>query len=154
MQKAETVLSILKQNPNKMNHTGMTVSTEIFSMRTSFCGHIKKSMLSKGNMTPGTDGTTIDGFSRKQISQLIELLKWERYQPKPVRRTYIPKKNGKMRPLGIPAFADKLVQEVVRQILEAIYEPIFSDNSHGFRPNRSCHTALYQIKAPVGEPTG
>ena len=101
----------------------------------------------QGNMTPGTDGTTIDGFSRKQISQLIELLKWERYQPKPVRRTYIPKKNGKMRPLGIPAFADKLVQEVVRQILEAIYEPIFSDNSHGFRPNRSCHTALYQIKS-------
>lgn len=105
-------------------------------------------------MTPGTDGTTIDGFSRKQISQLIELLKWERYQPKPVRRTYIPKKNGKMRPLGIPAFADKLVQEVVRQILEAIYEPIFSDNSHGFRPIAECKAlALYDtgVTAEYGD---
>lgn len=98
-------------------------------------------------MTPGVDSDTIDGFNKKQVAKLIELLKMEKYQPKPVRRSYIPKKNGKMRPLGIPTFTDKLVQEVVRQMLEAIYEPIFCNTSHGFRPNRSCHIALYQVKS-------
>lgn len=147
MQKAETVLSILKQKSKQdESHRYDRIYRNLFN-EDFFLRAYQKIHAKQGNMTPGTDGTTIDGFSRKQISQLIELLKWERYQPKPVRRTYIPKKNGKMRPLGIPAFADKLVQEVVRQILEAIYEPIFSDNSHGFRPNRSCHTALYQIKS-------
>lgn len=139
MQKAETVLSILKQKSKQdESHRYDRIYRNLFN-EDFFLRAYQKIHAKQGNMTPGTDGTTIDGFSRKQISQLIELLKWERYQPKPVRRTYIPKKNGKMRPLGIPAFADKLVQEVVRQILEAIYEPIFSDNSHGFRPNRSCH---------------
>ncbi|MBR0600664.1 reverse transcriptase domain-containing protein, partial [Sinanaerobacter chloroacetimidivorans] len=99
-----------------------------------------------GNMTEGVDNRTIDGFKYEMIDTLIEKLKTEQYYPKPVRRTYIPKKNGKTRPLGIPSFEDKLLQEVIRQLLESIYEPIFSDNSHGFRPDRSCHTALCQIK--------
>lgn len=99
-----------------------------------------------GNMTAGNDGNTIDGMSMKRIDSLIQKLKDFSYQPKPARRTYIPKANGKMRPLGIPAFDDKLVQEVVRMILESIYEPIFQNSSHGFRPKRSCHTALQYIK--------
>jgi group II intron reverse transcriptase/maturase len=100
----------------------------------------------EGNMTAGSDGETIDGFSLKLVEALIEEFRQEAYYPKPVKRTYIPKKNGKMRPLGIPAFRDKLVQEVVRMMLEAIYDPIFSDASHAYRPDKSCQTALHQIK--------
>ena len=100
----------------------------------------------QGNMTEGTDGKTIDGMSIKRIENLIASLKDESYQPKPSRRTYIPKKNGKMRPLGIPATEDKLLQEVVKMVLEAIYEESFEYTSHGFRPKRSCHTALKQIE--------
>lgn len=101
----------------------------------------------EGNMTEGTDGETIDGMSLKRIDDLIENIRDESYQPKPSRRTYIKKKDGKRkRPLGIPAFIDKLVQEVIRMILEAIYEGSFENCSHGFRPRKSCHTALDQIQ--------
>jgi group II intron reverse transcriptase/maturase len=100
----------------------------------------------EGNMTEGSDGKTIDEMSLDRIKQLIELLRSETYHPQPARRVYIPKKNGKMRPLGIPSFDDKLVQEVVRMMLEAIYEGRFLDCSHGFRPKRSCHTALTKIQ--------
>lgn len=100
----------------------------------------------KGAGTKGVTDDTADGFSEIYIENIIEVLKNEMYQPKPVRRTYIKKSNGKMRPLGLPVFTDKLIQEAIRMILEAIYEPIFSDYSHGFRPKRSCHTALAQIK--------
>lgn len=100
----------------------------------------------KGAGTKGVTDDTADGFSEIYIENIIEALKNEMYQPKPVRRTYIKKSNGKMRPLGLPVFTDKLIQEAIRMILEAIYEPVFSDYSHGFRPARSCHTALAQIK--------
>jgi group II intron reverse transcriptase/maturase len=100
----------------------------------------------QGNMTKGTDGKTADRMSITRIERLIETLKDETYQPKPARRVYIPKKNGKKRPLGIPSFDDKLVQEVIRMILEAIYEGYFEYSSHGFRPNKSCHTALTHIQ--------
>ena len=101
----------------------------------------------EGNMTEGTDGETIDGMSLKRIDDLIAVIRDESYQPKPSRRTYIKKKDGKRkRPLGIPAFIDKLIQEVIRMILEAIYEGRFENCSHGFRPDRSCHTALDQIQ--------
>jgi RNA-directed DNA polymerase len=99
-----------------------------------------------GAATKGVDEVTMDGFSMERVANLIELLKEGRYHPKPVRRAYIPKANGKQRPLGIPSGDDKLVQEVARIILEQIYEPVFSDRSHGFRPNKSCHTALKQVE--------
>ena len=99
-----------------------------------------------GNMTPGVDGKTADGMSLDLIDKMIADLKASRYKPTPVRRVYIEKANGKLRPLGIPSFRDKLLQTVVKLILEAIYEPTFSHASHGFRPHRSCHTALAQVK--------
>lgn len=99
-----------------------------------------------GAITKGIDNVTLDGFSEERINQIIEQLKNGAYHFKPVRRTYIPKKNGKQRALGIPNGNDKLVQEVMRIILNQIYEPIFSNLSHGFRENRSCHTALTQVK--------
>ena len=100
-----------------------------------------------GSMTPGMDGNTIDGMSSRRIEGIIASLKDKSYQPHPARREYIPKKNSdKKRPLGIPSANDKLVQEVVRMILESIYEPTFSENSHGFRPRRNCHTALLHLQ--------
>ena len=103
---------------------------------------------SPGSMTTGTDGLSIDNMSMARINKIIASLKDQTYQPNPARRTYIAKKNNptKKRPLGIPSTNDKLVQEVIRMLLEAIYEPTFSNLSHGFRPKRSCHTALSQIK--------
>jgi group II intron reverse transcriptase/maturase len=99
-----------------------------------------------GNMTRGTDGQTLDGFSLDTIQSYIALMRTEHYRPTPVKRTYIPKASGKWRPLGVPSPRDKIVQECVRLILEAIYEPTFHDNSHGFWPRRSCHTALESLR--------
>ncbi len=99
----------------------------------------------KGALTKGVDDSTLDGISKERIAKIIELIKVGDYQPKPARRVYIPKKNGKKRPLGIPTADDKLVQEVIRILLETVYETVFSKSSHGFRPARSCHTALSEI---------
>ena len=106
----------------------------------------QKLYANNGASTKGIDRDTADGFGRRYVDKLIEELSNGTYRPKPVRRVYIRKPNGKMRPLGIPSFRDKLLQEVIRRFLEAIYEPNFSDFSHGFRPNRSCHTALKQAQ--------
>ena len=106
----------------------------------------QKIQAKQGSMTAGTDGKTVDGMGMKRINALIAKLRDYSYQPSPARRTYIPKANGKKRPLGIPSFDDKLVQEVVRRILESIYEPTFLNTSHGFRPKRSCHTALQYVQ--------
>ena len=146
MQKADIVLSILNQKSQRdKNYVFNRIYRQLFN-QDLYLKAYAKIYAKEGNMTQGVDEETIDGFKLEKIENLIEQLKLEQYYPKPVRRTYIPKKNGKKRPLGIPSFMDKLLGEAIRQILEAIYEPIFSDNSHGFRPNRSCHTALMQIK--------
>lgn len=100
----------------------------------------------EGNLTKGTDGNSIDGFNLELITKLIESLRNQSYQPNPARRTYKPKKNGGKRPLGIPSFIDKLLQEVIRLLLESIYESNFSQHSHGFRPQKSCHTALTEVQ--------
>lgn len=95
-----------------------------------------------GAATEGVNRDTADGFSEAKVEKLIASLADESYCPKPSRRIYLKKPNGKRRPLGIPSFSDKLVQEVLRMVLEAVYEPIFLETSHGFRPGKSCHTAL------------
>ncbi|NVN38776.1 RNA-dependent DNA polymerase [Komagataeibacter swingsii] len=103
----------------------------------------------RGALTRGVDGNTLDGFGMGRLQELMASMRDGSYRPKPVRRTYILKDptnpKGKKRPLGIPTGNDKLVQEVARILLETIYEPIFTDRSHGFRPGRSCHTALREI---------
>lgn len=98
-----------------------------------------------GNMTPGIVPTTLDGMSFEVIEEIIKKIKDESFDFQPGRRVHIPKANGKSRPLTIAPPRDKLIQECIRMILEAIYEPAFSDNSHGFRPNRGCHTALKML---------
>lgn len=99
-----------------------------------------------GAATKGTYNDTADGFTEEKAGRLIASLAGESYCPKPSRRTYRKKPDGKQRPLGIPSFSDKLVQEVLRMVLEAVYEPVFLDCSYGFRPDRGCHTALNYIK--------
>jgi retron-type reverse transcriptase len=100
----------------------------------------------KGAMTPGATSETVDGMSMAKIEQIIELVCHEKYRWKSVRRVYIPKSNGKLRPLGLPSWSDKLLQEVIRLILDAYFEPQFNHRSHGFRPKRGCHTALSEIQ--------
>src|SRR6266516_430617 len=100
----------------------------------------------QGAMTPGANEETADGMSEEKIEQIIGLMRNERYRFSPARRIYIPKKNGRLRPLGLPSWSDKLAGEVVRLLLEAIYEPQFSRWSHGFRRNRGCHTAHRDIQ--------
>ena len=96
-------------------------------------------------MTRGTTADTVDGMSLAKIDHLIDALRYERFRWTPVRRVNLPKPKGGTRPLGIPTWTDKLLQEVIRMILEAYYEPQFSDRSHGFRPGRGCHTALSNV---------
>jgi retron-type reverse transcriptase len=99
-----------------------------------------------GATTPGSTSETVDGMSLDKIDTIIEALRYERYQWKTARRVYIEKKHSmKKRPLGMPTWSDKLLQEVMRMILNAYYEPQFSPHSHGFRPERGCHTALREI---------
>ena len=115
--------------------------------RELFLAAYGKLYANQGATTQGTDpNDTVEGMSVARIDTIIEKLHNGNYVWKPAKRVYIPKSNGSMRPLGIPSWSDKLLQEVIRMVLEAYYEPQFSDYSHGFRPNRGCHTALIQIR--------
>ena len=105
-------------------------------------GHIYRN---QGAMTKGTTEETADGMAMDKIKAIIEDVRHERYRWSPARRVYIPKKNGTKRPLGVQSWSDKLMQEVIRLLLDAYLEPQFSPHSHGFRPERGCHTALREI---------
>ena len=145
MENSERVLKALSDHSQSSDYKYERLYRYLFSEE-MFAVAYQRIYAKQGNMTPGTDGKTIDEMSLERIERLIVSLKDESYQPHPARRVYIPKKNGKKRPLGIPSFEDKLVQEVVRLLLEAIYEGHFEGTSHGFRPHRSCHTALGMIQ--------
>jgi group II intron reverse transcriptase/maturase len=143
MQNAETVLGVLRERGRR----GLPCDElyrQLFNPQMYLLAY-GRIYSNKGAMTPGVTQETVDGMSLGKIRRIIDAMRHERYRFKPARRTYIPKKNGKLRPLGLPTWSDKLVGEVVRLLLEAYYEPTFSDRSHGFRPGRGCHTALREV---------
>lgn len=145
MRNPETILNSLSAHSNDVHYKYERLYRILFNEQMFYVAY-QRIYAKPGNMTPGSDGKTIDGMSIERIGHLIAALKDESYMPTPARRVYIPKKNGKKRPLGIPSIEDKMVQEVVRLILEAIYEGHFENTSHGFRPRRSCQTALRSIQ--------
>ncbi len=143
MRNAETILNIIRQRGQR----GLPVKDayRLLYQRDLYLRAYGKLYRNQGAMTPGITSETVDGMSLEKIDTIIDALRHERYRWTPVRRLYVPKKNGKWRPLGLPTWSDKLLQEVIRSILEAYYEPQFSDRSHGFRPNQGCHTALRDV---------
>lgn len=145
MRSPERVLNSLNEHSKDSSYKFERLYRILFNEELFYVAY-QKIASNGGSTTKGSDGRSIDEMSLARIETLIASLKDESYQPHPSRRVHIPKKNGKTRPLGIPAFEDKLVQEVVRMILEAIYEGHFETTSHGFRPKRSCHTALLHIQ--------
>ena len=143
MQKAEVVLSVLRERGRK----GLPLTQLYRQMfnRDLYLLAYGNIYSNQGAMTPGASAETADGMSEEKIDQITEAMRHQRYRLAPARRTYILRKNGKLRTLGLPSSSDKLVGEVVRLLLEAYYEPGFSDLSHGFRKGRGCHTALRKI---------
>lgn len=144
MRDAETVLNIIQERGRR----GLPLEDvyRLLYNPTLYLRAYARLYANDGAMTAGSNGETVDGMNLEKIKQLIDDLRHERYRWTPVRRVHIPKKSGKLRPLGIPSWTDKLLQEAIRQILEAYYEPQFSSCSHGFRPQRGCHTALSEVK--------
>jgi group II intron reverse transcriptase/maturase len=144
MQSAETVLSVLRERGGK----GLPCNElyrQLFNPKLYLLAY-GRLYSNDGAMTPGVTQETADGMSVAKIERIIDAVRHERYRFSPVRRAWIPKRNGKLRPLGLPTWSDKLVGEVVRLLLEAYYEPQFSGRSHGYRPGRGCHTALSEVE--------
>jgi group II intron reverse transcriptase/maturase len=144
MRNAETILTVIRTRGAK----GLPLERlyRLLFNRELYLQAYARLYPNTGAMTKGSTSETVDGMSLAKIDELIAELRSETFKWTPVRRVYIPKHNGKTRPLGIPTWKDKLLQEVMRLILEAYFEPQFSDHSHGFRPNRGCHTALSRIE--------
>ena len=143
MQNAETVLNVIWERGRR----GLPLERlyrQLFNPQLFLLAY-GRIYANKGSMTPGVRQETVDGMSLAKIGTVIGALRRERYRWRPARRVYIPKKNGKLRPLGMPVWSDKLVAEVVRLPLDAYYDVQFSGRSHGFRPGRGCHTALSEI---------
>ena len=144
LRKAETILGIIRER----GRLGLPLEDvyRLLYNRELYLRAYNRIYRNKGAMTPGVTNETADAMSLTKIDNIIEALRFERYRWKPVRRIHIEKKRSKKkRPLGLPPWSDKLVQEVIRSILEAYYDCQFSDHSHGFRPGRGCHTALNKI---------
>lgn len=148
MRTAKTILTVIHER-GKQDKPLERVYKLLFNRELYLIAYAKL-YPNNGAMTKGVTEETIDGMSIQKIDRIIEQLRRETYYWRPARREYIPKKNGKHRPLGIPVWSDKLLQEVIRMILEAYYEPQFSEHSHGFRPKRGCHTALQEIQTWKG----
>ena len=148
MQNANTIFAVMQERGKK----GQTVE-RLYRMLYNPELYLKayaKLYSNQGAMTPGATPETVDGMSMQKIDTIIEALRTERYKWTPVRRVSIKKANGKLRNLGLPSWSDKLLQEVVRSLLEAYYEPQFSKHSHGFRPGLGCHTALIEVRTWTG----
>jgi group II intron reverse transcriptase/maturase len=143
MRNAETVLGVIRERGRRRLPLE-NLYRQLYN-RDLFLHAYGRLYRNDGALTPGATMETVDGMSLEKIDAIIDALRHERYRWTPVRRTYIPKKSGKLRPLGLPTWSDKLLQEGVRLMLEAYYEPQFSPHSHGFRPGRGCHTALGEI---------
>jgi group II intron reverse transcriptase/maturase len=143
MQSTETVLGVLRERGRR----GLPLERlyrQLFNPWLYLAAY-RKLYSNAGAMTPGVTGETVDGMSLAKIGLVIGTVRRERWRWSPVKRIYIPKRNGKQRPLGLPTWSDKLLAEVVRMLLNAYYDVQFSDHSHGFRPGRGCHTALQEI---------
>ena len=140
MRNAETILSVI-QDRGKRGLLVDDVYRQLFNPNLYLLAY-SRIYRNDGAMTRGVTKETADGMSLRKIENLIEDIRYERFRWTPVRRINIPKKKGKTRPLGIPTWKDKLLQEVIRLLLEAYYETQFNNSSHGFRPKRGCHTAL------------
>jgi group II intron reverse transcriptase/maturase len=143
MQNAETVLGVLRERGRK----GLPLDElyrQLFNPQLYLLAY-GRIYSNDGAMTPGATQETVDGMSQGRIGRIIDAVRHERCRFSPAWRAYIPEKNGKLRPLGLPTWSDKLLGEVVHLLLEAYYEPVFSDRSHGFRPGRGCHTALREV---------
>ena len=143
MQDAETALNVI----SKRGERGLPLENiyRLLYNRNLYLRAYGRLYSNQGAMTKGATAETVDGMSLAKIDRIIDKLRYERFRWTPVRRVNIPKPNGKTRALGLPTWTDKLLQEVIRMILEAYYEPQFSDRSHGFRPDRGCHTALSNV---------
>src|SRR5881275_1775510 len=143
MRDADTILGLIRERGKR----GLPLEKvyRLLFNRNLYLMSYGKIYRNAGAMTHGVTDETPDGMSLEKIDAIIEALRYERYQWLPARRVSIPKKKGKKRPLGMPGWSDKLLQEVIRLILETYFEPQFSDHSHGFRPERGCHTALREI---------